>query len=79
MDIKPSVSGHEWTIRNINLPFGSTCELYQSDGSIDILILTTSNSLLSYDLLCNVSTYYRVKNVSGSTITVSYNGVVTKE
>lgn len=79
MDIVPSTVGEEWTIHNIIIPFGYTCEIYQSNGAIDILIVTTSMSLLSYHLHCDTSYYYRVKNTSGTTINVSYNGIVMNE
>lgn len=79
MDIVPSTSGIEWMIHNIIIPFSYTCEIYQSNGTVDILVMTTSMSLLSYNLHCNISYYYRIKNISGTTINVSYNGLVMNE
>ena len=79
MDIKPSVAGIEWMINNIIIPFGYACELYHSDGSNDILDCTTSTSLHTYTYHCNTSSYYRLNNVSGSTIQVSFDGIITKE
>ena len=79
MDIVPSTSGIEWVIHNIIIPFGSACEFYHTDGVNDILIMNTSTSLLSYNFHCDISSYYKLTNVSGSTIYVSYDGVVMNE
>ena len=79
MTIVPSVVGHEWVIHNVTIPFGSACELYHTDGTNEILIANTATSLLSYNLHCNTSSYYTLKNVSGSTIYASYDGVVMNE
>lgn len=79
MDIAPSTSGIEWVVHNIIIPFGSACELYKTDGSNDILIMNTSTSLLSYNFHCDISSYYKLTNISGSTIYASYDGVVMNE
>ena len=79
LDIKPSTAGVEWVIQNIVIPFGSSCELYHSDGVNNILDLITSTSLHEYTFHCNPSSYYRLKNVSGTTIYASYDGLITKE
>lgn len=79
LTIRPSTSTVEWMIHNIIIPFGSACELYQSDGSINILIMNVSTSLLSYNFHCSTSSYYIVKNVSGNTIQVGYDGLIMAE
>jgi len=79
MDIAPSVSGHEWVVHNISIPFGSACEFYHTDGTNNILIMNIASSLLSYNFHCNTSSYYTLKNVSGSTIYASYDGAVMNE
>ena len=79
LSIVPSTSGIEWVVHNIIIPFGSACELYHTDGTNDILIMNTSTSLLSYNFHCNISSYYTLKNISGSTIYASYDGVVMNE
>jgi hypothetical protein len=76
MDIVPSSSLEHWIIHNIIIPFGASCEIYQTDGTNEILWVTTSTSLLSYNLHCNTDYYYYVKNVGATTIKVSYNGVI---
>ncbi len=79
LTIRPSVSGTEWLINNIIIPFGSTCELYHSDGSNDILDCNVSTSLHSYTFHCSTASYYKLKNVSGSTIYAAYDGIITNE
>lgn len=78
--IKPNTASVEWSIHNIYIPFGSTCEIYRTDGSNTILIMTTTSSLLSpYTFHVSTSQYITVKNVSGSTIYIGYDGVITME
>ena len=77
LDILPTTAGEEWTIHNINIPFGYACEIYQTDGTNPILDMHTTNSLHSYSYHCNTSSYYTIKNVSGYTIYVSYDGIIT--
>ena len=78
--IGPSTVSLEWSIHNIYIPFGSKCEIYRTDGSNTILIMTTTSSLLSpYTFHVSTSQYITVKNVSGSTINIGYDGVITKE
>ena len=79
LNIMPSMVGVEWIIHNIIVPFGSTCELYKTDGTNTIKIANISTSLLSYNFHCNISSYYTIKNVSGSTIYVAYDGIVMNE
>lgn len=78
-DISPNTSGIEWMIHNIIIPFGESVEIYNTNGSNSILICYTTTSLLSYSFHCNTSHYYQIKNTSGVTLTVAYNGIVTKE
>lgn len=77
MDIKPSTSGIEWIIHNVIIPFGSACQLYQTDGTNSVLVMNTSMSLLSYNLHCCTASYYKVTNISGSTIYLGYDGVIS--
>jgi len=74
--IMPSSSADHWIIHNVVLPFGSTCEIYWTDGTNTILIMNTSTSLLSYNFHVNTSSYYTVKNIGTSSINVSYDGVI---
>lgn len=76
LSLMPSSATEHYIIHNINIPFGSTCELYQTDGVYTILVATISNSMLSYNLHCSTSHYYTVKNVGATSITISYNGAI---
>lgn len=78
-NIYPSSVSQELVIHNIIIPFGYACELYQSNGSVDIHIMTITTSILNHNLHCNVSHYYKIKNISGTTINVAYNGIITSE
>jgi hypothetical protein len=78
LDIVPVTVGEEWTVHNISIPYGYSCELYHTDGTNTIKVSTLTNSLLSYSFHCNLSSYYSIKNVSGYTIYVSYDGVVSQ-
>lgn len=75
--IMPSSATDHWIIHNVIIPFGATCEVYQTNGVYSVLAMTTSTSLMSYSLHCTTSHYYTIKNVGTSTITVSYDGVIT--
>lgn len=76
MTIMPSSATDHYIIHNIIMPFGSTCELYQTNGSTTVLVLTTSTSLLSYNFHCSQDSYYTLKNVGTLSINVAYDGVV---
>ncbi len=67
-----------WSIQNIYIPYGVTCELYRTDGVTDILIMSVSNSILSPNTI-NVtnSIYFKLKNVSGGTTCLGYDGRVS--
>lgn len=75
LNVKPSNAADHWVIHNINIPFGSTCELYHSDGTNTVLIMTTSTSLLSYNFHCSTLNYYIIKNIGASSINVAFDGV----
>jgi hypothetical protein len=76
LTITPSTSTEHYIIHNIIIPFGSICEIYQTNGVSSTLIMTTSTSLLSYNLHASTTYYYTVKNIGTTSIFVSYNGVV---
>jgi len=78
LDIRPPV-GEEWVIHNITC--SGACELYFTDGTNTILvdsIMTTYGGWLGFAFHVTNSVWYAVKNVSGGTILVGYDGVCTK-
>ena len=77
LDIQPP-SGEEWVIHNIY--HEDDCELYFSDGTNEILISSHSGNggWLGYWFHVTNSRYLRVKNVSGSSALIGYDGVQTK-
>ena len=77
LDIQPG-SGVEWVIHNIT--FAGASELHYYDGSNDITADTSAGAgmLANMALHCTNSKRYRVKNTSGGSIYISYDGVITK-
>jgi hypothetical protein len=77
LDIKPA-SGVEWVIHNVL--YGGAMELYKTDGtnSIKVDSDTTLGGRLGLALHCTNLVWYQVKNVSGASTILSYDGVQTK-
>lgn len=77
LDIQPA-SGIEWVIHN--LYHAGSAELYISDGTNEIKVMsdTTESGWLGYYLHANNDRYYRIKNISGGSIYLGYDGVITK-
>lgn len=71
-------STEEWTIHNLH--WNGSIELYFTDGSNDILdgSSLTSGARLNNYLNCRNNLYYKLKNISGDTLLVGYDGVATK-
>jgi hypothetical protein len=77
MTIQPG-SSIEWIIHNIHAPNTSDVELYVTDGSNDILIDGQIGSWLGFNFHLTNSNYIKVKNTSGGTIRMGYDGIVSK-
>lgn len=77
LDIKPS-SGAEWVIHNIS--YGASMELYKTDGTNSIKVDSDSSAggRLGVTLHCTNGVWYQIKNVSGASTNLSYDGVQTK-
>lgn len=73
------LDGQEIIVTNIYVELGNTIELYRYDGTNSILFLTTSETLFDTQLHCSYDNYIRVKNVTGSTIFITYDGMVVYE
>jgi len=76
LTIQPSGTT-EWVIHNID--FGGAVEISRFDGTNEI-IFRTESAIGEYACVRHVtnSDYLRVKNISGGTIKIGYDGVVTK-
>lgn len=76
LSIQPA-SGVEWVIHNID--FGGAVEISRYDGT-DEIIFRTESAIGEYACVRHVTNgqYLRVKNVSGGTIKIGYDGVQTK-
>lgn len=77
LDLQPT-SSVEVVIHNVNVPEGTTVELYHYDGTDSIKVITTAGSLFNMQLHATDTVYYRVKNVSGAAAILSAEGMVTK-
>lgn len=77
LDIQPA-EGVEWVINNIY--FGGSVELYYSDGTHEICVDSyIGPGRWSWEVLHPTHTFYpRIKNVSGNSVYMGYDGVVTK-
>ncbi|MFA5760173.1 MAG: hypothetical protein WC877_00160 [Dehalococcoidales bacterium] len=79
LSVQPISGTSQWTIHNIYIPQFSTCEIYRSTSADDILILTTSQSLLSYTFHCTNTYYIKIKNIGTGSVVIGYDGVTAKE
>jgi len=77
LSIKPT-TGNEWVIHNIYVPEGNDVELYWTDDSNDSLVDTNDGSWLNYHWHVTAGFYLKVKNVSGGSIYIGYDGIQTK-
>lgn len=77
LDLQPA-AGVEWCIHNIS--YAGAVEIYFYDGSnlLKVDSDTTFGGRFCMLYHCTNAKYYRVKNVSGSAMLISYDGVVTK-
>lgn len=77
LDLQPG-SGIECSIHNIN--HGGAIELYFYDGTNSVISVVVGDAtpLVNMALRCTNTAYYRVKNVSGGSIYISADGLVTK-
>lgn len=76
LDIQAGI-GVEWIIHNIYYP--DAVEIYLTDGTNEIKFDfdTSSGARLGYVFHVTNGHYLRVKNVSGATMYIGYDGVVT--
>ena len=79
INIRPSSTDEEWTIHNIYVPKGYTVEVYRWNSTSttpQILITSISETLsLMGAFHATFTDFIIVKNTSGSTIYISYDGI----
>lgn len=77
LTIQPG-AGVEWIIHNLYYP--DAVEIYLSDGTNEIKFDfdISAGGRLGYVFHVTNTHYLRVKNVSGATMYIGYDGVVTK-
>lgn len=78
LTIQPGSAGVEWMIHNLLL--GGAWELYKTDGSNTILVDYGSMAGMKQRLTLKstYTEYYSLKNVSGGTVYMGYEGVIWK-
>lgn len=79
LDVQPG-AGVEVVIHNVYAPLGSAVELYRYDGTNSILYDSSAADGTRYNMQfhCTNATRLRIKNVSGGTIFLAADGMVTK-
>lgn len=77
MTIQPA-AGDEWEINNIYSGEGIKVEVYRTDGTHPIKILTTDEGVLNTVIRVTNTNYITVKNVSGKAAYMSYDAQATK-
>ena len=80
LTIRPALSGPEWMITNLFMFQGGSWELYRTDGTNSMLIMNGNGvgSLQRRSMIATWAVYFTLKNTSGITATLGYDGVVIK-
>jgi hypothetical protein len=78
LSIQPG-AGVEWQL--LDLYFGGAWELYRTDGTNAIKIDEgiTTGSLQQRKMIASNGIYFRIKNVSGGSVYMGYDGIIKKE
>jgi len=77
LDIQPG-AGVEWIVHNVLVAETATIELYITDGTNEEKVISSTGGLLDYHFHTTNSIYYRVKNTSGSTEYIGFDGIISK-
>lgn len=82
--IRPTVSGEEWTIHNVYVPFGRKFNLYWCDDPTGVskgVLWGPVNMSLSgqYNFHCTTSEFLLLENTDTEALDVGYDGVVTNQ
>ena len=77
MTIQPDV-GIEWIIHNIYVPPTASVEMYTTDGTNPILVDSNTGGWIGFFFHLTNAQYMTIKNTSGSTIYMKYDGIISK-
>ena len=77
MTIQPAGTS-EYVIHNIYVPVNADIELYKTNGTLTVRADINTGSLFNFFFHASNTDYITVKNVSGGTIEIAYDGTVTK-
>jgi hypothetical protein len=69
----------EWVIHNILVPEGADIQIIYYDGSTATVLESATGSYFDVHFHTTYAKYYQVKNVSGGSKIIGYDGVVTYE
>ena len=77
MTIQPSGTA-EYVIHNIYVPVNADIELYKTNGTLTVLADSNIGSLFNFFFHASNTQYVTIKNISGISIEIAYDGTVTK-
>lgn len=77
LTIRPSGT-EEWVIHNIFAPTTANIEFYKHGSSLSVLADSNTGSFFNFFFHASNASYITIKNVSGASIEIGYDGTVTK-
>lgn len=81
VDIRPTIAGEQWVIHNLYVPFGSKVEIRKVSPSnpTGVFVMSATMGLYGqFNFHCSEDLYLNITNVSGASISLSYDGVVSR-
>lgn len=81
--IRPTTSGEEWTIHNIYVPFGKKIGLHRSNDPTGVNLGISMGQIPfsltgQYNFHCTNDEFLILVNGESTSITVGYDGIVTR-
>lgn len=80
-EIRPTISGEQWTIHNLYIKPGDSVEVRKvtpSDADGVLFQPTTFGLYGQFNFHCREDLYLTVRNVTASAIKISFDGVVSR-
>lgn len=78
LDIQPPPDV-EYVVHNIIAPSGCPIELRFGSSTADVLVDAATTSIMDVHLHMSHDVYYKIKNQSGATALIGYDGVIVYE